>query len=120
MKSKKELPIHPVVEKVRKIMIDRGLTQVAAAEYLGTSPSQFSKILSGEVQLSLWQLSNFAISMNLDIVDVFSYPDKYVKADENVGDNSIEAVLQIRLRKDKKLQVLKLIFGDSDLEILNK
>lgn len=120
MKSKKDLPIHPIVEKIRKIMVDRGLTQAAAAECMGTSPSQFSKMLSGEVQVSLWQISNFATAMSLELIDVCSYPDKYVKANIGTGDSSVEAVLQIKLRRDKKEEVLKLIFGDSNLEILNK
>ena len=32
----------------------------------------------------------------------------------------VEAILQIKLQKSKKDQVLKLIFGDNDIEILNK
>lgn len=47
MKKKNETPIHPVIEKIRKIIADRGLTQIVAAEFAGTSPSQFSKILGG-------------------------------------------------------------------------
>lgn len=120
MKSKKILRTHPVIENVRKIMIDRKLTQAAAAECAGTSASQFSKILNGEVQMSLWQLSNFASNIGMEIIDVFTYPDKYIKADVKRGEDSVEAVLQIKLRKDKKEEVLKLIFGDSNLEILNK
>ena len=32
----------------------------------------------------------------------------------------VEAVLQIKLKKDKKDQVLRLVFGDNNIEILNK
>lgn len=117
MKKKSELPVHPVIDKIRKIISDRGLTQGAAAEYAGTSASQFSKILSGEVQLSLWQLSNFAKSLDMDIIDVFTYPQKYVLIGKEAED--VEAVLQIKLKKDRKEQVLKLVFGDN-IEILNK
>lgn len=118
MKKKNELPIHPVIEKIRKIIADKGLTQIAAAELAGTSPSQFSKILSGEVQLSLWQLSNFATNLNLEIIDVFTYPDKYTIS--GYVSEDVEAILQIKLRKDRKEQILKLVFGDNNLEILNK
>lgn len=118
MRKKNEYPIHPVIDKIRKIIADKGLTQVAAAELAGTSPSQFSKILSGEVQLSLWQLSNFATNLNLAIIDVFTYPDKYTLS--GCDAEEVEAILQIKLRKDRKEQVLKLVFGDNNLEILNK
>lgn len=118
MKKKSEFPIHPVIDKIRKIISDKGLTQGAAAEYAGTSASQFSKILSGEVQLSLWQLSNFASALNMDIIDVFTYPQKYIQTGQ--VSEEVEAVLQIKLKKDRKEQILKLIFGDNNLEILNK
>ena len=120
MKPRKDLRVHPVVENIRKIMIDRRLTQAATAECVGTSPSQFSKILNGEVQISLWQLSNFAMSVGMDIIDVFTYPDKYIKNDVDTKDDSIEAILQIRLSKDKKEEVLRLVLGDNNLEILNE
>lgn len=118
MKNKSEYPVHPVIDKIRKILSDRGLTQGAAAEYAGTSASQFSKILNGEVQLSLWQLSNFARAMNMDIIDVFTYPQKY--APTGTVSEEVEAVLQIKLKKEKKDQVLHLVFGDNNLEILNR
>ena len=118
MKKKNECPMHPVIEKIRKIIADKGLTQIIAAELAGTSPSQFSKILNGEVQLSLWQLSNFAMNLNMDIIDVFTYPQKYILSGKESED--VEAILQIRLKKDRKEQVLKLVFGDNNLEILNR
>lgn len=120
MKTKKDLPPHPVVENIRKIIADKGFTQVAASELIGTSPSQLSKILSGEVQISVWQISNFATELKMDIIDVFTYPDKYIKAGDDSKKEPIEAILQIKLRNDKKEQVLRLVFGDNNLEILNK
>ena len=75
-----------IINNLRKIMNDRGLTQVVMAEFADTSPSQFSKILNGSVQL----------------------------------DEPVEAVLQIKLKKDKKDQVLKLVFGENNIEILNR
>lgn len=120
MKTKKDFPSHPVVEKIRKIIVDKGITQLAASEFVGTSSSQMSKILSGEVQISIWQISNFASGLNMDVIDVFTYPDKYVKADKDSKREPVEAILQIKLRNDKKDQVLKLVFGDNNLEILNR
>lgn len=37
-----------------------------------------------------------------------------------VNDEPMEAILQVRLRKDKKDQVLKLVFGENNIEILNR
>lgn len=109
-----------MVENVRKIMNDRGLTQATIADYMGTSASQFSKILNGEVQLSLDNVSNLATKLNLREMDIITYPEIYVSKSEIGEENDLEAVLQIKLRKDKKDQVLKLVFGEHDIEILNK
>ncbi|UVO59706.1 helix-turn-helix domain-containing protein [Bacteroides fragilis] len=72
MKKKKETPMHPVVENIRKIIMDKGITQVAASELVGTSASQMSKILNGEVQISIWQISNFATNLGMEIIHVQS------------------------------------------------
>ena len=37
MKKKKETPMHPVVENIRKIIMDKGITQVAASELAATT-----------------------------------------------------------------------------------
>ena len=55
----------------------------------------------------------------MSVIDVISWPDRYVK-DEKKEDEPVEAILQIKLRKEKKDQVLKLVFGENDIEILNK
>ena len=89
------------------------------ASYIGVSPSQFSKILSGTVQLSLNQLSNLATSLSIREIDIITYPDRYVSED-NFPSDSPEVSLQIKLKKDKRDQVMRLIFGDNDIEILNK
>lgn len=108
-----------IVDNIRKIMRERNLTQVTMSEYMGTSESQFSKILNGKVQLSLWQLENLASKLSLREIDLITYPEIFVKK-EDFGEEPVEAVLQIRLKKDKKDQVLKLVFGDNNIEILNK
>ena len=100
-------------------MNDNHLTQATMAQYAGVTPSQFSKILNETVGLSLMQLSNIARRLSLREIDIITYPDKYVKHEQS-KDDTLEAVLQIKLKKDKKDQVLKLIFGDNNIEILNK
>jgi transcriptional regulator with XRE-family HTH domain len=108
-----------IINNLRKLMNDRGLTQAAMSEYADTSPSQFSKILNGTVQLSLLQLSNIARNLSMSEIDLITYPEKYVKSDKQ-QEEPVEAVLQIKLKKDKKDQVLKLVFGENNIEILNK
>lgn len=107
-----------IISNIRKIMNAKGLTQATMADYAETSPSQFSKILNGTVQLSLVQLSKIASRLSLREIDIYTYPDIYVKREKT--DEPVEAILQIKLSKDKKDQVLKLVFGDNNIEILNR
>lgn len=111
---------HSIIENIRKIISDKQISQKTMAEYAGTSASQFSKILNGEVQLSLRQISNIAINLGLREIDLYTYPDVYEKPGQKKFDDEIRASLTIELNKSKKDQVLKLVFGENNLEILNK
>ena len=102
-----------IISKIRKIMRDRNLTQAAAAEYMGTSESQFSKILNGNVRLSLLQLENFARNLSMREIDVITYPKVYVEKGRP-DEEPVEAILQIRLKKDVREMVLKTVFGEGN------
>ena len=101
-------------------MADKSLTQATMARYADTSASQFSKILNGTVQLSLEQLSNLATNLSMREIDIITYPEIYVSKEETKSDDNVEVVLQMRLTRDKKNQILNLVFGDNDIEILNR
>ncbi len=45
---------------------------------------------------------------------------EYHYGEDKRPEEPVEAILQIRLRKEKKDQVLRLVFGDNNIEILNK
>ena len=108
-----------IVGNIRKIMKERNLTQAAVAEFMGTSESQFSKIVNGKVQLSLWQLENLARSLSMREIDIITYPEVYIE-EKKAESDPVEAILQIKLKKDKKDQILKLVLGDKNIEILDK
>lgn len=109
-----------IAQQLRKILKDKGIKQATMAEYADVSESQFSRVLSGTVQLSLRQLAMIASNLNMREIDIYTYPDRYVKVESGEKqDEPIEAVLQIKLQKSKKEQVLRLIFGDNDIELLN-
>ena len=107
-----------LITNICKIMRDRNLTQAAIAEFLGITSSQFSKVLKYEVKISFLQLSKLATNLSMSEIDILTYPDKYVKLEQVEGE-PVKAVLQIELKKDKRDEVLKMIFGHN-IEILNK
>ena len=103
--------IHPVVEKLRLIMRDRNLTQKAIAEYAETGDTQMSKIFNGSLQLSLWQLSNIASNLQMEVADIFTYPKKYVDR-ETVVSNADKVSVTFEISADKREHLLKLVMGE--------
>ena len=106
-----------IILNLQKIMRDRGLTQARMAEFAGTSPSQFNKILNRSVSLSIVQLSNIATSLGLSELDIITWPEHYSKTGPP-EDEPATVLLQLKLTQEKKDQVLKLIFGDEDIGLI--
>lgn len=120
METAQQLYPAKVLANVRKIMNAKGLRQFMVADAFGLTESQCSKILNGKAQLTLQNLSDFAKLVGMREIDILTYPERFVApAPGEQEEEPIEALLQIRLTKDKKDQVLKLVFGDNNLEILN-
>ncbi|MBR1783998.1 MAG: helix-turn-helix transcriptional regulator [Bacteroidales bacterium] len=119
MKEKENSFEAKIVDNIRKIMTQKHLTQAAFAGFMDISESQFSKILSGKHHMSFLYLEKLASALSMREIDIITYPQclmEEVKREEE----PVEAILQIKLKKDKKDQVLKLVFGENDIEILNK
>lgn len=108
-----------ITTNIIKILKDRNLTQSSLAKMLDTTESQISKKLKGDVKLTLDEVSKIATGLSIREIDIITYPEKY----EQIGtlpSEPVEAILQIRLAREKKDQVLKLVFGENNIEILNK
>lgn len=108
-----------IAKNIRKILNDRGLTQSALAVEDILPEGKLSKILNCGQMMKMEELSIIASKLSMRDIDILTYPDVYVKKEEQEAE-PVEAVLQIKLKKDKKDQVLKLVFGDNNIEILNK
>jgi len=108
-----------VVNNIRKIMKIRDLKQAALAMDADISQKALSKIMTGTQNLTMDYLSKIAKALSLREIDIITWPDRYVLA--NSGEEGpAEVLLQMRLTKEKKDQVLKLVFGENNIEILNK
>ena len=116
MRNRKEKKVHEVVVQILKIMKERDLKQATMAKYAETSASQFSKILKGEVQLSLIQLSNIATELRMSLADIMLFGSK-----EYAGSTSeLKATLTLELKNNIKKRVLTTIFGEENVRILNE
>ena len=119
MKSKREKSSNFIVDNLIKIMNDRKLTKSAFAEKIGFPEAKWNKISNGNQELYTSDLSKIAEGLNLREIDILTYPQVYVEQ-ESMNKEPMEAILQIKLNRDKKDQVLKLVFGENNLEILNR
>jgi len=107
-----------ILENISKIRVNKKITQKSIAGFLEIEQGSYSLLERGERDLTIDRLLQIAIFFKMDVVDIITYPNKGSYNKENEED--IKAILQIELKKDKKDQVMKLIFWDNNLEILNK
>ena len=108
-----------IFEALKEIRLKKAINQQVIADALNVDVAVVSNIEKGKRDLRVRELEIIAKALGVPVIDLFTYPQKYVKAN-NKEEEQIEAVLQIKLRKDKKDQVLKLVFGENNIEILNK
>lgn len=117
-----------IYQKIEIIRNSLGIKQDVMADQLNISQSAYSSLETGKARLKYDTLEGIARIFNMAVIDVITYPKVYVDRDtlkeETVynfpPEDEIKAVLQIELKKERKDEVLKMIFGDENLEILNK
>ena len=107
-----------VIENIKEIRLEKGIPQKLLADALSVDDSVISNIEKGKRELKVSELEIIANCLGVEVIDLFTYPRKYVPEGKEPDD--VEAILQIRLKRDRKEQVLKLVFGDNNLEILNR
>lgn len=108
-----------VVKNIREIRLQKSISQSAIADELGVDVAAISNIEKGKRELRVSELEKIAKVLRMSVIDILTYPKIFVESTSNTLE-PVEAILQIRLQKDKKDQVLKLVFGENNLEILNR
>lgn len=109
-----------VLSNIRKIRDNKRLSQETVGLELGIDGSTYSKIENGKIDLTYDRLADLARFFEMSIIDLITHPNKYIDENEKPELRKVKATLQIELDHEKKDQVLKLVFGENNLEILNK
>lgn len=110
-------------KRISQIREDKRITKRDMAQKFGVDESTYGRLENGQTRLSYEQLAKIASIFAMSVVDVMTYPVIYKCVSQEVEQGQtepLEAVLQIKLKKDKRDQVLNLIFGDNNLELLMK
>lgn len=109
-----------IIQKIKEVAEKECKTDAEFAKRWGKSPQNV---------YDLYKRKTIDVKTLLEISKVLSYNffedlqrqlPFYKPISEITNEEPIKATLQIELKKDKKDQVLKLVFGDNNLEILNK
>ena len=88
---------------------------------MNVTQSCYARFEGGKSKTDLKLLLDFCKVTNNSLVEVITYPDTYVNVYDICKYKDEDRVsLTIELKKDKREQVLKLVFGDNNLEIFNK
>jgi transcriptional regulator with XRE-family HTH domain len=109
-----------IVKNILKIRKEKGIAQEVIAEALGADTSVISNIENGKRELKVSELEKIAKVLGVDVLYLITYPEIYEIKQQGQKQEPVEAILQIKLMSDKKDQVLKLVFGENNLEILNR
>lgn len=102
-------------KNIAKLMSDMGLNNVALSQILDINPSQVGRIFSGEGNFTLRHIENLAAHFDIRAIDLFTYPDVYVKPGEDT--DTTEVLIRLRLSKEKREQVMKLVLAENDIEV---
>ena len=97
-------------ESIKQIRQRKSISQQAIAAALGVDVAVISRIECGARPLKVPELGKIAAALGVSVVDLITYPKKYVERDE-IHESPLDVVLQIRLSKDQADQVLHLVFG---------
>ena len=111
-----------ILANIIKIRNDKGLTQAAIAEGIEVDYSTYSKLESGQTKLSIDRFEEIARFHNMDMIDVLTYPHKFVLQDElhqkEFQKQRTKVIVQIEIEEErKKEEILTTVFGNNKPDI---
>ena len=118
MKKSRTQDLHPTVENLIKIMNCRKLSKTEFAELIGFKEPKWNKISNGNQSLNVYEISKIAEKLNLREIDIFTWPDKYYDVEKKDAD--VKTQIVIELREELKDDVMQLVLGKANLQIINK
>lgn len=94
-----------IVENIREIRKSLGLNQEVIANAIGCDVSNWSKVEQGKQNIQIEDLEKIAHCLNVRVIDLFTYPDVYVKKGE--AQDRISVIFEVS--PDKRDILLNLV-----------
>jgi transcriptional regulator with XRE-family HTH domain len=95
------------------------MKQIDLAAVLDIDMSSYSKLESGKVALSVDRLAKIASFFELEVIDVISWPHKYVRYDTLIEKEKERkqprVTVQIELSEEKREKVLEMLFEGKEI-----
>jgi len=77
------LMISNLKENIKKLRKLKGLSQTDIAKSLNIDQSTYGKIESGNTEITFDKLEKISYCLNMKILDIITYPEKFIKITEN-------------------------------------
>ena len=94
-----------IVENIREIRKSKGYSQSVIANAIGCDVSNWSKVEQGLQNVQIGDLEKIANCLGLRVIDLFTYPDVYVKK----GEESERISVTFEVSPDKRDILLNLV-----------
>jgi transcriptional regulator with XRE-family HTH domain len=110
-----------VIKNIRIIRELKGYSQEYMAELMEITQSAYARFERGATKTDLKTVSLIAQVFEMSLIDVITYPDKYVNINDISNETPTlgpEVILQIKIGGEKKSQILKTVFGNNELELI--
>jgi len=107
-----------ILDNIDRIRRNKGYSQEYLASEIGMKQAGLSLVMSGERELKYKTLLQIANALQISVIDIITYPQKYYLEQESKI--SADVTVQIKLEESKKEEVLKIILGDNAFHLLNK
>ena len=106
-------------QEVRNKVEESGMSKAKFAELLGIARQNIEKTVFQKHSLDTDLLCNISEVLNCNFFDYYK-SDCPCNNSDYIEQKEIKATLSIEMGTEKKEHVLRFVFGDNDIEILNK
>lgn len=101
--------------RLKEIREKKAMSQEETAEMMHISQSAYARFETTKTKIDLDRLESFAQAMGMTVIDVLTYPDKYVNSSvlssDDFSDATTEVTLQIKVKESQKKKVLEMVLG---------
>jgi transcriptional regulator with XRE-family HTH domain len=112
-----------ILDNIIAIRKKKGFSQDYLASRIGMKQAGYGLIEQGKRGLEYNVLLQIAVEFKMDVVDIITYPNKNINSESLLNSLVVaedKVTLSIEMKKTKSEQVLRLAFGENNLEISNK